>query len=184
MNEANCEVCLPDDLDVPEWEEGKDTRTLNRYTHRIVTEDNFTEVVQWRDGSLSVHTRLPDLDGIGMRDRYYHHLDTAYSAAIGEFNRRTKLFEQLQVVVAGSRKEPSAGAGCDAREGQDRMGDEEYVEADGQNCPFCGADGTQRAFDNVEICGQLATQSVRCMECGEVVVDYYQLVGYKEEGES
>lgn len=72
----------------------------------------------------------------------------------------------------------------DAREGQDRMGDEEYVEADGQDCPFCGADGTQRAFDNVEIDGQLATQKSHCLECGKVVTDYYQLIGYKAEDES
>lgn len=57
------------------------------------------------------------------------------------------------------------------------MSECEYVKRDGNECPFCQS--TDFASDgDVEVVGNLASQTIRCNMCGNEWYDHYTLIGY------
>lgn len=58
-----------------------------------------------------------------------------------------------------------------------RLTDSEYVEKDGNVCPYCGSDATDGTA-RVNFEGREAFQDIECMSCGEKWTDTYELTGY------
>ncbi len=87
----------------PEHEEtdrkqGSDTKILREETIYITSPNNSIILLQWRDGAYSVHTRLPDLDGLGMRDAYFEFSEAGCREAVQLYEQRLAVLECLTTV--------------------------------------------------------------------------------------
>lgn len=76
------------------------TKVLREETFHIVTGRNSTTLLRWRDGPYSVHTRLPDLDGLGMRDQYFQFTEAGYREAVRLFEQRKAVLDSITTVRA------------------------------------------------------------------------------------
>jgi hypothetical protein len=57
------------------------------------------------------------------------------------------------------------------------LSEEEYIALRGERCPNCASSCIEG--DSIEIGGNGASQSIRCLECDATWVDVYVLSGYE-----